>query len=392
MRKKSIIVLLAVCALALTGCEKLDYNKAVGLYEDGNYEEAKAMFVELGAYEDSAKMITACDYAKAVELFEAEDYDGAITIFETIKDYEDSAEYIDNAEYKKIAIGAKEDSLETFGHNFYHEDYRRKEFQSIISVLKEDDSVEKNDFVRKLLECYDTLKFEEQSELSQDWLELYLSLHFWQGLPYDVTNCEVKRGWMVGYAQEEGLKATPAQSRILVLEAVLEDGEEVYILHSSEEHDSISYYYIEVMDDFQPIENVLGIDKDAQNGICSYGVNVHRFFRDFENVPYKIINDVAIKEMTNYYDDILELMQIFKVEAYEKYVSNLKANEQKAEEARNAEPAIGMTKSEVLNGAWGSPDDKNIDEYEWGTHEQWVYDGKGYVYFEDGVVTSIQHR
>lgn len=51
-----------------------------------------------------------------------------------------------------------------------------------------------------------------------------------------------------------------------------------------------------------------------------------------------------------------------------------------------------MTESEVVNGAWGYPDKKNIDEYEWGTHEQWVYDGKGYVYFEDGIVTAIQHR
>ena len=60
--------------------------------------------------------------------------------------------------------------------------------------------------------------------------------------------------------------------------------------------------------------------------------------------------------------------------------------------AENAEPEIGMTKDEVLNGLWGEPDKKNIDEYEWGTHEQWVYDNRGYVYFEDGVVTSISHR
>lgn len=57
-----------------------------------------------------------------------------------------------------------------------------------------------------------------------------------------------------------------------------------------------------------------------------------------------------------------------------------------------AEPAIGMTKDEVLNSSWGSPDKKNIDEYSWGTEEQWVYDGKGYIYFEGDKVTSIQHR
>lgn len=55
-------------------------------------------------------------------------------------------------------------------------------------------------------------------------------------------------------------------------------------------------------------------------------------------------------------------------------------------------PSIQMTKSEVLNSAWGKPDKKNIDEYAWGTKEQWVYDGKGYIYFENDVVTSIQYR
>lgn len=56
------------------------------------------------------------------------------------------------------------------------------------------------------------------------------------------------------------------------------------------------------------------------------------------------------------------------------------------------DPEIGMTKNEVLESTWGEPDDVNIDEYEWGTEEQWVYDGKGYIYFENGIVDAIQHR
>ena len=56
------------------------------------------------------------------------------------------------------------------------------------------------------------------------------------------------------------------------------------------------------------------------------------------------------------------------------------------------DPTVGMTESQVLDSIWGAPDRKNIDEYEWGTHEQWVYEGKGYIYFEDGKVTSISYR
>ena len=51
-----------------------------------------------------------------------------------------------------------------------------------------------------------------------------------------------------------------------------------------------------------------------------------------------------------------------------------------------------MTQSEVLNGAWGMPDKKNKDTYSWGTTEQWVYNDKGYVYFRNGVVTSVSER
>lgn len=66
--------------------------------------------------------------------------------------------------------------------------------------------------------------------------------------------------------------------------------------------------------------------------------------------------------------------------------------EQESLKNKKTEPKIGMSKREVENSTWGKPDKKNIDKYKWGTSEQWVYDGKGYIYFEDGVVTSIHHR
>lgn len=63
-----------------------------------------------------------------------------------------------------------------------------------------------------------------------------------------------------------------------------------------------------------------------------------------------------------------------------------------AKPQKKAEPTIGMTKEEITDSAWGLPEKKNVDEYEWGTEEQWVYPDKGYIYFENGVVTAIQHR
>lgn len=68
--------------------------------------------------------------------------------------------------------------------------------------------------------------------------------------------------------------------------------------------------------------------------------------------------------------------------------------EQKEQDKKLSEkiPQIGMTKEEVKKTKWGSPDKVNKDTYSWGTKEQWVYDKKGYVYFENGVVTSVSER
>lgn len=54
------------------------------------------------------------------------------------------------------------------------------------------------------------------------------------------------------------------------------------------------------------------------------------------------------------------------------------------------EPSIGMTKNEVLNSTWGKPRDINKTTTRYGTREQWCYNGNKYIYFEDGIVISIQ--
>lgn len=51
---------------------------------------------------------------------------------------------------------------------------------------------------------------------------------------------------------------------------------------------------------------------------------------------------------------------------------------------------IGMT-SEMCVEAWGKPNDINRTTGSWGTHEQWVYDNDCYLYFENGILTTIQN-
>lgn len=81
---------------------------------------------------------------------------------------------------------------------------------------------------------------------------------------------------------------------------------------------------------------------------------------------------------------------------YESKIPTLEAQIAKesafAESARRRKEGvhIGMTEDEVRQSSWGRPESVNRTIMANGTHEQWVYSG-GYLYFEDGVLTSIQN-
>lgn len=63
---------------------------------------------------------------------------------------------------------------------------------------------------------------------------------------------------------------------------------------------------------------------------------------------------------------------------------------QDAAEKRRQGVSIGMTQQDVLDSSWGRPRKINRTTYNWGTKEQWVYDG-GYLYFTNGVLDAIQN-
>lgn len=50
---------------------------------------------------------------------------------------------------------------------------------------------------------------------------------------------------------------------------------------------------------------------------------------------------------------------------------------------------IGWTK-EMCRESWGAPKDINRTIGSYGVHEQWVYGGGNYLYFENGILTTIQ--
>ena len=50
----------------------------------------------------------------------------------------------------------------------------------------------------------------------------------------------------------------------------------------------------------------------------------------------------------------------------------------------------GMT-DEQCRAAWGRPYDVNRTTSSWGVHEQWCYRSGNYLYFENGILTTIQN-
>lgn len=66
----------------------------------------------------------------------------------------------------------------------------------------------------------------------------------------------------------------------------------------------------------------------------------------------------------------------------------LRAADQQRAKSRGVR--IGMTKSDALASTWGKPRKINTTINAAGTHEQWVYRGSNYLYFANGILTSIQ--
>jgi len=96
-----IVVLLiggGVAAFFLTAPMR-SYNHAMGLKEEGNYDEAITEFTELGDYSDSADQITDCKYLKAKKMLSDKKFEDAIKAFEKLGSYKDSKDQITAANY-----------------------------------------------------------------------------------------------------------------------------------------------------------------------------------------------------------------------------------------------------------------------------------------------------
>lgn len=115
MRKTISLILALTMCFVLVGCDSSQYKKATNLYEEKRYEEAAAIFAELGDYENSAEMVKVCRYSYAAELLTGGDFEAAKAVFEELGDYADSVNYVKECDYQQaeelLAAGNFEDAL-----------------------------------------------------------------------------------------------------------------------------------------------------------------------------------------------------------------------------------------------------------------------------------------
>lgn len=132
---------------------------------------------------------------------------------------------------------------------------------------------------------------------------------------------------------------------------------------------------------------------------------------DYDNAVNYLANALRVDSTNNEIIDLRDKYKALanapalakaKADADAKALANAKAakeyDEQQAVKAEVAKQKrksegvrIGMTKDEVLGSSWGNPEDINKTTTQYGTHEQWVYGTRSYLYFDDGILTSIQN-
>lgn len=74
----------------------------------------------------------------------------------------------------------------------------------------------------------------------------------------------------------------------------------------------------------------------------------------------------------------------------EKEEKEKKEEEEKKTELASKGVSIGMTQEQVKSSSWGEPKKINTTQSKYGVSEQWVYEGGNYLYFDDGILTTIQ--
>lgn len=98
-----------------------EYNNAMSLYGDGNYDEAKEAFILLDDFKNSNEMVKACDYDMAMQLYYDGNYPQAAWAFKDMDEFKDSSEMQKKAElaWRIRLANVATDDLDGYSNSYY---------------------------------------------------------------------------------------------------------------------------------------------------------------------------------------------------------------------------------------------------------------------------------
>lgn len=103
----AVIIAVAATVIVVWGIPFARYKSAQDLLTDGQYDQAAAVFAEMGDYRDAQLQLLECDYQKAQSLLGAGDESSlaeAESIFRSLDDYQESAELAKQASYALAGV------------------------------------------------------------------------------------------------------------------------------------------------------------------------------------------------------------------------------------------------------------------------------------------------
>ena len=270
--------------------------------------------------------------------------------------------------YIYILRGGTTGTLDTYYKNL-SDDFK-------ISEETTSKEVHNNLFFEKFQEEYNKINYDSLEQTSKDILNGLM--YYWaDGGNYISLEKPIEKAWIVGAGENN---INPQKHRKIVILSNLKYYQDAGIemnfwldKNNKENHNATNYFFGK-NDDYYRKRGIN--DTASDNGIWE---NVSRDY--YNNEKYVLLDIDSVNKTMEENKDFLVFMQEYLKIYYEDKREHELAAAEKEKEEKSKEPSIGMTKEEVLKGAWGSPKKKNITETKSGTYEQWVYGNERYIYF-----------
>lgn len=381
--KKKFIICFAICAVCVIAVciyvginnylnsDEYKYKNAINAYNNKDYDSAINALHELGDYKDSKQIIENSKPEYAQSLFNQGKFQDCEELLNTIISEDKKIKALRLYTYYEQAIQKTKDK-DCESAIFY--------FKNINNFIRENKDIQLSDYTNFNQGTYENARLDCAKMAHDKGLELYKA-HDYVGAAICFNFCD-SVDIRLNYNDKECIaacrKIDSFQGTLYILSYT---GGDKYGWPKDLEVSKSDYITVDGV-------NVnFNITDSNLNSKKSYT------FSDIDlasGYPMATFNeDPSLHIKFDAYDVIIwredeknRYTKYYRTEEGLQYIVDI--------EDRKYKPEIGMTKEEVLNSTWGKPKDINTSTYAWGTSEQWCYSNYRYLYFDDGILTSIQ--